>query len=319
MKVAVIGAGAVGLGIGAGLAANGVSVRFVINRPAQRRALATQGVSRSGLFGDLEVAPSDFSIADSIDALADWPADHWLVCTKSTASRELVKQIAPVWRRMPTKPSVVLCQNGWGNAEVFATQIPPRHVFNARVITGFVRNNETHIRVTAHADSIHIGSLFGASTQELAELTEAITRGGIPCEISQEIDKDLWAKMLYNGLLNPLGALVGVPYGVLAERDETRAIMKALAHEIFDVMRAADYSTHWQSADDYLTTFYQDLLPPTAEHQSSMLQDLQAGRMTEVEGLCGALCELAAAHHVPAPLNDALLTLIRVAEARAST
>ena len=145
-------------------------------------------------------------------------------------------------------------------------------------------------------------------------LCEAIGQGGIPCRSSTEIERDLWAKVLYNALLNPLGALVGVPYGTLGERPQTRAIMETIARETFQVMQAAGFETHWSSADDYLATFYADLLPPTASHQSSMLLDLRAGRGSEIGQLSGAIAELARAHGVPAPVNRALFDLIRGAE-----
>ena len=192
----------------------------------------------------------------------------------------------------------------------------PRAVFNARVITGFRRSAPNHVQVTVHADAIHVGSLFGADLAPIEALCRAIDRGGIPCAPSKEIARDLWAKVLYNGLLNPLGALVGVAYGALADAKETRAVMEAVAREIFAVMEAAGFATHWPTADAYLESFYGELLPATAQHESSMLQDLRAGRRTEIDALSGAVAKLAAEHGVPAPVNDALATLIRAAEDR---
>lgn len=324
MKVAVIGAGAVGLGIGSGLSSRGVAVRYLVKRPAQCRALVENGVSRTGIFGDLHVPPDRFEASDCLEALADDPADHWLICTKSTSSPALARALAPIWHSISQKqeqgapPSLVLCQNGWGNAEIFSQSIPREIIFNARVITGFERLDLTTVRVTVHADAIRIGSLHGADPSGLKPLCAAIGAGGIACEVSREIERDLWAKVLYNDLLNPLGALVGVPYGVLGEGPQTRALMEALARETFRVMQAAGFETHWASADDYLATFYSELLPPTANHQSSMLQDLRAGRPTEIEQLCGAIDRLGEAHGVSVPLNRALLTLIRGAEQRGS-
>ncbi len=320
MRVAVIGAGAVGLGIASGLSARGVEVLYLVNRAAQRTALERDGITRTGIFGDLHVAANCFEVSDQLEALARSPADYWLVCTKSTHSRALASALAPIWqslrRAQPpgTAPLIVLCQNGWGNDEIFGEWIPTETIFNARVITGFERENSTTVRVTVHADSIRIGSLHGMDPAVQAPLCAAIARGGIPCEVSHEIARDLWAKVLYNDLLNPLGALVGVAYGVLGERPQTRAVMEALAHETFSVMRAAGFESHWASADEYLTTFYAELLPATADHQSSMLQDLRAGRPTEIDQLCGAITGLADEHGVPAPLNRALLALIHGVE-----
>lgn len=319
MKVVVIGAGAVGLGIGCGLANGHAKVRFVANRDDQRRALEQLGVTRTGVFGERHAPAEDFDVTTSLETLATEPADFWLVCVKATESESLAQALVPVWERLDQPPAVVLCQNGWGNAEIFSRFLPKERIFNARVITGFERVGPASVRVTVHADAIHVGSLFDADLEELRPLCDAIAAGGVPCELSQDIEKDLWAKVLYNDLLNPLGALVGVAYGTLGERAETRAIMRALAEETFSVMHAAGFSSHWASTEEYLATFYAKLLPPTAEHQSSMLQDLRAGRRTEIDPLCGAICALAEANRIEAPLNRALYTLIRTAEQRTHT
>jgi 2-dehydropantoate 2-reductase len=94
--------------------------------------------------------------------------------------------------------------------------------------------------------------------------------------------------------------------------------MEAVAREVFEVLHAGGFRTHWPDADRYLEVFYGDLLPPTADHESSMLQDLQAGRGTEIDSLCGAVVDLGRKFRVATPVNGALLELIRAAERRSS-
>ena len=72
--------------------------------------------------------------------------------------------------------------------------------------------------------------------------------------------------------------------------------------------------THWASAESYLEVFYRDLLPPTAGHESSMLQDLRAGRPTEIDALSGAVTRLGRELGVATPINAALVALIHAAE-----
>ncbi|MDP6980950.1 MAG: ketopantoate reductase family protein [Myxococcota bacterium] len=316
MKVAVIGAGAVGLALGASLAASGEArVRFFVRRDDQAGSLRSRGARRTGIFGEATAAAGSFDASAQLADLARDPDDAWLVCAKSVDGAALAEALGPVWHGTASRPAVVLYQNGWGNAEIFRPFIPTEHVFNARVITGFEREDDTSVRVTVHADAIHVGHLDTVDARSLAPLCEAIDRAGIPCRLSDDIAKDLWAKVLYNALLNPLGALVGVPYGELGKRKETRALLDAIAHETFAIMHAAGFETHWASADEYLETFYERLLPPTVEHESSMLLDLRAGRRTEIDALCGAVVKLASEHEVAAPLHMALLTLVRAAEA----
>jgi 2-dehydropantoate 2-reductase len=84
-----------------------------------------------------------------------------------------------------------------------------------------------------------------------------------------------------------------------------------VVREIFEVLAKAGLATHWDSADAYLELFHTQLLPATRQHESSMLQDLRAGRRSEIDALCGAVVELAAAAGIEAPVNAALATLIR--------
>jgi len=316
LDTVIIGAGAVGLALGSCLHRAGEPVRFLVRKGSGKHAVEERGLVRSGIFGEVRVGARELEVLEAVGELRHAHIDFLLVCTKSTASAEVAQALASVWDSLRGTPRLVLCQNGWGNAEVFAAHLPRERVYNARVITGFRRTQPHAVEVTVHADAIRIGSLFGADASPLGRLCDAISMGGVPCQLTAEIEKDLWAKVLYNCLLNPLGALVGVPYGTLGERPQTRAIMEVVAVEIFALLARAGFQTHWFSASEYLEIFYRRLLPSTALHESSMLQDLRAGRPTEIDVLCGAVAELAARHQVPAPVNEALARLIRAAERR---
>lgn len=311
MRAVVVGAGAVGLGVGSALVVGGADCVFV-RRKGGSRALEREGLVRTGLFGEVRLPPSRFRVVDDVATAAADPADWILVCTKSFASEQVARDVAAAgWRGAPR---VALFQNGWGNAERFAARIDPTRVWSARVITGFVRPRPNEVEVTVHADAIRVGSLFGEPACGAADLCRTVAAGGIPCEPSDTIGRDLWAKLLYNGALNPLGALLRVPYGELGRRPTSRAVMDAVVREIFAVMTAAGWSTHWPDADAFLAELYDRLLPATAEHESSMLQDLREGRRTEIDALSGAVVELAARHGVDARCNLALRDLVRAIE-----
>ncbi len=310
----IVGPGGVGLGLGSCLHASGHAVHFVVRGDAGAHPLQAEGLRRSGIFGEVHVPTGAITIDRTMQALAGSAPDFLLVCTKTTATDAVAGAIGAVWHALGSEPVVVQCQNGWGNAERLAAHVPSEHIYNARVITGFVRRARNAVEVTAHADAIRIGSLFGEPPSRVAPLVAAIDEGGIPCQPSNDIEADLLAKLLYNCLLNPLGALAGVRYGELGRRPETRRMMDAVAHEIFEVLERTGHRTHWDSARDYLATFYGDLLPATSLHESSMLQDLKAQRPTEIDALNGAVVRMAESVGVPAPVNASLTTLIRAAE-----
>ncbi len=184
------------------------------------------------------------------------------------------------------------------------------------MITGFKRPEKNVVEVTVHADSIHIGSLFGSSLAPMAPLAELITRGGIPAEVVEDVGKDLWAKMLYNCALNPLGAIFNVPYGLLGEESYSREIMEAVIDEIFSVMEATGHKTHWSAPGEYTAVFYERLLPPTEKHESSTLQDIRAKKPTEIEALSGAVVLLGEEAGVPTPVNWTLYKMVRFMEGR---
>jgi len=279
--------------------------------------LERHGLERTGLFGDVRIRPGEIEVARSLDALASQPPDYVLVCCKTTASAEVAEGLGRFASLHGLRAPVVVCQNGWGNAEVFAAQLPAEQIYNARIITGYVRTAEHVVDITVHANAMHVGSLFGGALEPMEPLCRAISAGGMPCLTAPDIERDLWAKVLYNCLLNPLGALVRVPYGALGEGPHTRALMRAVAEEIFEVLAASRHRTHWASADEYLEQFYAQLLPITAEHESSMLHDLLNGRATEIDAMSGAVVALAESLGMDAPINRALTCLVHAAEARA--
>ena len=315
MNILLYGAGAVGLGIASCLLKNGQRVDLIA-REETVTALQQNGLQRTGLFGTFTAAPDSFGAYTSLSELPQTDYDFILVCTKSFDTRAAAEQIAGIPFLKNASTPIVLCQNGWGNAEIFAELFPKTRINNGRVITGFRRPQKHQVDITVHADAIHLGSLFNDDVSGLEKLRAAIDAGGIPCEVTATISKDLWAKMLYNCMLNGLSTVFDVPYGLLGESPHTRELMESIAHEVVAVMTAAGYATHWDSAEDYIDTFYKHQLPPTYNHEPSMLQDIRAGNRTEIDALNGAVVQLGQRHGVPTPTNTTLTRMVQFMEYR---
>jgi 2-dehydropantoate 2-reductase len=306
MHCLIYGAGAVGLGLASFIAKTGRKVG-VLAREETAETLRKYGLIRTGTLGTHTTAPGLLVVSSSLRDLADTPWTHILLCTKSYDLEGAVRDVAScaglLDRLLGGRCSVVLIQDGWGNAQACTTYLPDQQIFNARVISGVVRKGPNHPDVTVHADALSMGSLFGAPLDPLIELSRIIEEGGLPCRVTPEIEKDLWAKMLYNCALNPLGAVFGVPYGTLGEWDHTRFIMDRIVREVFEVMLAAGYSTHWKSAEDYLRLFYEKLLPVTRDQESPALRDIRRQSKTEIDTLNGAVVRLAEGLGVEVPVN----------------
>jgi 2-dehydropantoate 2-reductase len=315
MRVLVYGAGSVGLGLASCLLKAGIEV-CLIARPDTVRALHESGLTRTGIFGRFHAEPNAFAAYESLKKIQNQTCDFILVCTKSFDSPAAARDISKHNQLFGENTKIVLCQNGWGNAETFAEVFDKSRIYNARVITGFTRRKPSEVEITVHADSIHIGSLFGGDVSCVQPLCEAITFGGIPCDTTEAIEKDVWAKMFYNCALNPLGAILDVPYGRLAENPFTKDLMNHITEEVFAVMTAAGYKTHWQSAGDFLKVFYEKLVPDTAKHKSSTLQDIAAGKKTEIDALTGAVIKLAEKLNLQVPYNRGVYDIIKSIESR---
>ena len=315
MVVLIYGAGAVGLGLGSCLLSAGAEVDLIARQDTVS-SLQKHGLLRTGIFGSCHVGPTEFGSYSSLKELPPRDYDYILACVKSFDSRDSARDLAAHAGILGDQTKIILTQNGWGNVETFASFFEKGRIYNARVITGFEMPNRHTVVVTVHADAIHVGSLYEADLSCVEPLCEYISQGGIPCETTDEIEKDLWAKMLYNCSLNPLGAILECPYGALGESEFARSMMDRIVHEVFAVMAAAGFKTHFQTPEAFLGVFYSRLVPDTAEHRSSTLQDIQAGRRTEIDALNGAVLKLAAKYDLDVPYNRAVFNLVKFLEAK---
>ena len=313
MRVVIYGAGAVGLGLGSCLIGSGQDVVFVA-REETVELLRQNGLQRRGIFGEQLHSADSFRCYSSLWEFSCHNIDYVLVCTKTYDNRSAAEELSRLPSLYSQRTRIVVVQNGWGNAEVFREYFPESNIYCARVITGFQRSARNQVEVTVHADSVHIGNIFSSSNAQLTELCEAISRGGIPARCTKEIRKDLWAKMLYNCALNPLGAILNVRYGDLAGCSATREIMNGVIGEVFQVMEAQGDITHWNSTQSYTDEFYGRLIPATADHESSMLQDIRAKRRTEIDSLNGAVMSLGAKHKVPVAQNSMMFNMVKAIE-----
>jgi 2-dehydropantoate 2-reductase len=120
-------------------------------------------------------------------------------------------------------------------------------------------------------------------------------------------------KAFYNIALNPLSAILRVPYGFLGQHEETRALMKHMLKEAFRVAGAEGVELN-STSEEYFQHLLEKQLPPTAEHRSSMLQDIEKGKKTEIDYLNGAVTKLGRKHGIPTPYNDAMAAIIKSLE-----
>lgn len=313
-RIVVHGAGLVGGFVGGALALGGAAVTL-LGRPRFLEALGA-GLRLTDLDGlDAHVPRERFAIATDPACLAE--AELVLLCVKSAATEAAGRELATYAR-----PGTVILslQNGVHNAARLAAAAP-----RCRVLPGMVPYNLTQLG-PAHWHRGTEGALAAAPDPALDALDAPMGAAKLRLERHRDMRAVLWAKLLLN-LNNPINALSGAPLLVeLADRDYRRVLAACMA-EGLAALRAAGIAPArltrvrpgaiptllrlptWLYARLALRTLRID---PAA--RSSMAEDLDAGRPTEIDEIDGAVVELATHHRVPAPVCGRVIELVREAE-----
>lgn len=310
MRILVFGAGAVGSVLGGLLARAGHSVTL-LGRAGHLEAIREHGLTIEGIWGDHRV--TGMETVSSPAALAGHSFDLVLLTVKSYDTHDAIDAL-----RRIDHPGLVLVsvQNGYGNTQALEAAFGQGRVFGARIITGveFVEPGKVH--VTVSADDIRLGPPAGelAMMAQARELATIMQEAEIPVSATDRYREFLWAKILYNCALNPLGALLHASYGQLTEDPGTRQLIDRIIDESFTTARAAAIPLFWERLDEYRRHFFDELIPPTAKHYPSMLRDLERRGRTEIDSLNGAVVRLAVASGLEVPVNQTLTSMIKLRE-----
>ncbi len=306
LGVLIAGAGAVGSVVGGLLAQAGWPVTL-LGRRAHLDAIRARGLVVEGLFGMHRVSGL-VCATDTTELRGPYATIFLTVKAYDTAA--MAAAVAPY---LAPEGVLISLQNGLGNLEAAARVVGPARVLGGRVIFGAELVASGRTRVTVYADPVLVGSPSedAALRARAAEWAEHLAAASVPARITDALVAELWAKVLYSAALNPLGALLGVTYGELAADSDTRAVMDAVIGEAFAVARAEGVALPWPDAAGYRETFYGRLVPATAGHRSSMLQDLERGRPTEIDAINGQVELRGAARGLAVPTNTTLARLIR--------
>lgn len=311
MNILIIGAGGVGIGLATSVGSQGADVS-IYAREETAKAIKTNGIRRTGLFTHYEL--DNIPVYESYGDLPKDTFDYIFICSKTVANEDIAQNLNDNRDIFKENTKILIFQNGFGNDEPYLKYFSKKQVFCARVITGFTRPERHISEVTVYTEPILLGSLQNEDPQCLAEIAELITKSGIECQITDSIDKYLWAKMLYNCTLNPLGAILDVTYGQLTENPYTMEIMNNIIDEIFNVIKASPYETLWKNSDEYKEIFYKKLVPDTYDHYSSTHQDIQRKIKTEIDSLNGKVILLGEEYKIDVSTNKIIYNLIKATE-----
>jgi len=317
LQIGVMGAGAIGVFLGLHAAAGGAHVTLV-GRSSLLESSAELSATR--LDGRrLEPTPT-VVLSDDPEALAE--ADIVIVTVKSRDSTAVGERLATI---LPERATIVSFQNGLGNLKRLGSSLGPR------VIAGMVSFNV--IRDGPRLRQATRGPLIAGDGGErhdrrahLQALAAALDAGGLPLELRPDIDDVIAGKLLLN-LSNGVGAATGLPIAATLRSRDARICFARCIREGIAALTCAGYRP--RSVIGLPPSLIASLLPlpnilvmmvarkmvsldPQA--RSSTLQDLDAGKPTEIGDLNGAIADLAQAHGLQAPANQTITEIIRELE-----
>jgi 2-dehydropantoate 2-reductase len=319
-RIVVAGAGSIGCYVGGCLALAGRDVTLLL-RPALVEAIAGHGLRISDLDGADRALPAAAVKLATDPAAAFAGADIVLVTVKSGATAAMAGLIA---EHATSGATVVSLQNGVGNVDVLLARLGGM----ARVVAGMVPFNVVQTRAEGGAPRFHratSGTMLVASG--IPELREALNVPGLPVAGHADMAGVLWGKLLLN-LNNALNALCGVPLVTeLADR-RWRLVLAAQISEALAVLKAAGIRPAriegvppgaipriLRLPDWLFRRVARRMLAIDPEARSSMWEDLERRRTTEIEFLQGAILTLAAKKNIPGPVTERIVHLVKQAEA----
>jgi 2-dehydropantoate 2-reductase len=299
IRVAVLGAGAVGCFFGGMLARVGHEVTL-IGRPVHVEAFRARGLRFEGLKFDEHVA-----VQASTEASAVRKCRLILFCVKSNDTETAAAQMAPF---LEPSALVVNLQNGVDNTERIQSRIA-QPVIPAVVYVATEMAGPGHLKHHGRGDLV-IGDLGGkVPADALTRVRHWFEAAGVPVAVSDNVAGELWAKLVVNCAYNALSAITQLPYGKMIEGPGVRDVMRDVVEETLAVARASSVVM----APDMLERTYR-IAAAMPTQFSSTAQDLARGKPTEIEHLNGFVARRGAALGVPTPANRALYALVRLLE-----
>ncbi len=312
LRMTVLGSGSVGLAVAASYARAGQNVTLLA-RGSAVPLLRQNGIQVTGVCGDHRIEPQRLKVCDAEHAdPEDIACDLLIVATKAYQVRAVLESLMRRAGPADAPSAVLLLQNGWGSADEARAVLPADvAVFSSIMMIGIERRTSTHVNVNVQASPVRVGTVFGAAPGGMKDAVERGQSGFLPITYEDEIEPAILDKFLFNTCLNAIGAITRMTYGELVSNGHTRRLITQVADETIRVIRAerglalaADGAAYVEKT---LTPF---VLPRAAAHRSSMLQDVEAGRRTEIDYLNGAVVRMGKDRGIATPCNDAVASLV---------
>lgn len=301
MKIAIIGAGAMGSLYGGYLSKAGQEVYLVDVWQQHVDEINAHGLKIEEPEGEVTVYPKAAVSADAVGAV-----DLAIVFVKSIMTKKAMESNAAL---ISPHTYVLSLQNGYGNIDEIE-----KFVKREQIIAGTTAHGATMISAgrIKHAGkgATHIGSVSKGDDTKVQEIAQILKAAGFDTDVSNNVMELVWDKLIINVGINALTAILKLRNGQLLDHEGSKAIMKAAVEEA--VMVANSLGMNFNSEETLKKVM--DVAQKTGQNMSSMLQDVTNKRKTEIDTINGAIVREGSKQNISTPVNIVLTNLIKTME-----
>jgi 2-dehydropantoate 2-reductase len=304
MKIAVVGAGALGSFVGGRLAEVGMSVSLIDSNRER-----VDVINRDGLQLGSDAATNSVAIPAFLATDAEGIYDALIVLTKGIHTDAA---IASCVHLVGPRTLVLTFQNGLGNLEILA-----RHVGASRVAIGMT-NWAVDLKgdgvASVGSGEIRIWHGEGHDDLRVQRLASVLDGAGLNCLADINTLSAVWEKVAFNAAINSVSAISSRTVGEIAGDADARMLVSDIVREVLFVATRKGVAVTSEKVASMVAEAFQS----HGSHQPSMLQDVIAGRQTEIESINGAVVDEAQRLGMKAPVTETLLRLVRMHDRRMS-
>ena len=304
MNIAILGAGAMGSLFGGLLAESGQAVTLLDINDAHIQAIREHGLRLETDAGDRRVSALTACRPEQAAA----PPDLLVVFTKSLHTASALEGIASL---IGPQTLVLTLQNGLGNVETISGFVPVERILVGMTTWPSDLAGPGHVR--SHGlGIIRVMGAAGLERSDISQVVDTLSKAGLQCTMDPAVWKSIWEKVAFNAALNGICAVTGCTVDQLSATPEGMALASAVIDEVVAVAR-----TEGVEADaDHCRESVSHAIAHHVGHKPSMLQDVLAGRPTEVGAINGAVVEKGERSGIAVTHTKTLLGLVRLMEAR---
>jgi 2-dehydropantoate 2-reductase len=294
----LLGAGSLGCLFAAYLQRAGIAVDLIVRDAATVQQLHTNG----GITLSRDDQHATVSLEAATPNTIDGPIEQLIICTKAHQTPAALTAIKP---KIADNAIIVLLQNGMGVRELLQRELPNAIILHALSTEGAFRSARFHVTHAGRGETV-IGAIDPIE-QSIAEAVVESLQCELPVKTVSDIQRRLWFKLAVNSVINPLTALHRCRNGELLSLQNIDATVMQLCEELAQVARAEyiDLSAA-QMRDEVFR-----VMQATSANKSSMLQDVEAKRATEIDFINGFIARRAGIHGLPCAHHQHLLNAVR--------